>query len=116
MRLAEQVTAASHLVLAMSAWSVKTRRAPSRRYRDARVYGHTTKAMHDNEYTPPPEGARNIFIPGVVHAAGAFRGKYLSLIAHAFWGMCIGAVFSFQPNTLALSRNSAHDRSNRYPQ
>ena len=22
--------------------------------RDARVYGHTTTAMHDNEYTPPP--------------------------------------------------------------
>ena len=43
---------ASRLVLAMSAWSVKTRRAPSRHCRDARVYGHTTTAMHDNEYTP----------------------------------------------------------------
>ena len=39
-------------VLAMSAWSVKTRRAPSRHCRDARVYGHTTTAMLDNEYTP----------------------------------------------------------------
>ena len=36
----------------MSAWSVKTRRAPSRHCRDARIYGHTTAAMHDNEYTP----------------------------------------------------------------
>ena len=45
---------ASRLVLAMSAWSVKTRRAPSRRCRDARVYGHTTTAMHGNEYPPPP--------------------------------------------------------------
>ena len=23
-------------------------------YRDGRVYGHTTMAMRDNEYTPPP--------------------------------------------------------------
>ena len=28
-------------------------RAPPRHRRDARVYGHTTTAMHDNEYTPP---------------------------------------------------------------
>ena len=42
---------ASRLVLAMSAWSVKTRRAPFRYCRDARVYGHTTTAMHDTEYT-----------------------------------------------------------------
>ena len=37
---------------AMSAWSVKNRRAPPRRCIDARVYGHTTTAMHDS--TPPP--------------------------------------------------------------
>ena len=42
---------ASRLVLAMSAWSVNTRRAPSRHYRDSRVYGRTTTAMHDNEHT-----------------------------------------------------------------
>ena len=42
---------ASRLVLAMSAWSVKTRRAPSRHRKDARVYGPTATAMHDNEYT-----------------------------------------------------------------
>ena len=36
---------ASRLVLAMSAWSVKTRRAPSRHCRDANVYGHMTTAM-----------------------------------------------------------------------
>ena len=48
---------ASRLVLAMSAWSVKTRRAPFWHCRDARVYGHTTTAMQDNEYPrpPPPE-------------------------------------------------------------
>ena len=44
----------------MSDWSVKTRHAPSRHCRDARVYGHTTTAMHEIEYispieyTPPP--------------------------------------------------------------
>ena len=44
---------ASRLVLAMSPWSVETRRAPSRHCRDARVYGPTTTAMLDDEYTPP---------------------------------------------------------------
>ena len=43
---------ASRLVQVMSAWSVKTRRTPSRHRRDARVYGHTTTVMHNNEYTP----------------------------------------------------------------
>ena len=45
---------ASRLVLAKSAWSVKTRRAPSRHCRDGRVYGHTTAAMHDMCTSPPP--------------------------------------------------------------
>ena len=36
----------------VSAWLVKTRRAPSRHCKDARVYGRTTTAMHDIEYTP----------------------------------------------------------------
>ena len=47
---------ASRLVHAMSAWSVTTRRSPSRRCRDARVwqeYGHATAAMH--EISPPPQ-------------------------------------------------------------
>ena len=39
-------------VQAMSAWSVKTRRAPHRNCRYARVYGHSTTAMHDTS-TPP---------------------------------------------------------------
>ena len=34
-------------LLAMSSWSVKSRRTPSRHCRDARVYVHTTTAMHD---------------------------------------------------------------------
>ena len=51
---------ASRLVLAMSASSVKTRRAPSQHCRDAWVHGHTTTAMHDNEYPPhlPPTTVR----------------------------------------------------------
>ncbi|CAM9917386.1 unnamed protein product, partial [Laminaria digitata] len=44
---------ASRLVLAMFARSVKTRRPPSQHCRDAMGDGHTTTAMHDNEYTPP---------------------------------------------------------------
>ena len=43
---------ASRLVQAMSAWFVKTRRAPSRHNsRDARVYGHYGHAQ--TEFTPP---------------------------------------------------------------
>ena len=34
----------------------ETRRTPSRHCRDAFVYGHTTTAMHDDEYTPPRPG------------------------------------------------------------
>ena len=46
---------ASRLVQAMTAWSVRTRRAPSRHFRDARVHGHTTTALYVVEYTPPPD-------------------------------------------------------------
>ena len=45
--------ASQGLVQTMPAWSVKTRRAPSRHRRDARVHGYTTTAMRDIEYTPP---------------------------------------------------------------
>ena len=43
---------ALRLVQATPAWSVKTRRAPSRHCRGARVSGHTTTAMNDIECTP----------------------------------------------------------------
>ena len=59
---------ASRSMLAMSAWSVKTRRAPSRHCRDARVYDHTTSAVHDIEYTPstpPPPSGTLISCPGL---------------------------------------------------
>ena len=50
----------SPLVLAMPAWSVKTRRAPSRHCRDARVYGCTTTTMHDMS-TPCPRSFFRLF-------------------------------------------------------
>ena len=42
---------APRLVQAMPAWSVRTRRPPSRHRSDLRVYGHVTTAVHG---TPPP--------------------------------------------------------------
>ena len=55
MQLAEHLTALrawckQHL----PAWCVKTRRAPSRHSRDARVHGHTTTAMHKLSTSPRP--------------------------------------------------------------
>ena len=41
-------------VRAMSAWSVKIRRAPSGHCRGAMVYGHTTTAMPKLSTPPPP--------------------------------------------------------------
>ena len=38
----------------LSAWSVKTRCAPSRHCRDARVYGHTTMAIHETSTPRAP--------------------------------------------------------------
>ena len=59
---------ASRLVQAMSAGSVKTRRAPSRYCRYARVYGHTTTVMHNIAYTPPPQPLASIGNDAVEHA------------------------------------------------
>ena len=39
---------------ASNAWSMKTRRDPSRHCRDARVYDHMTTSIHDDEHTFPP--------------------------------------------------------------
>ena len=55
MRLVEYVTAGgSRLVQARCAWSVKTRRAPSRRCRDARVYMVILQRPCAISGTPPP--------------------------------------------------------------
>lgn len=45
-----------------------TRRAPSRHYRDARVYGQAATAMHDNIYTHPPSAI--VYIPWISHKVG----------------------------------------------
>ena len=50
---------ASRLVQALSAWLVKTRRAPSRYSRGARVYGHTATAMHKLRTTPSKQKKKN---------------------------------------------------------
>ena len=55
---------ASHQMQAMSAWLVKTRRAPSRRSRNARFYGHTTTAIHKlitPPHPPPRAGCEEAF-------------------------------------------------------
>ena len=52
----------------MSTLSVKTRRAPSRHCRAARVFVLTTKAMQGNEYTPSspsfPYGPSSVWVRG----------------------------------------------------
>ena len=47
---------ASPLAPALPFWPLKTTRAPSRHYNDARVYGDPTMAKFDNGCTPPLEG------------------------------------------------------------
>ena len=69
---------ASRLVRAMSAWSVKTRHAPSQhcRMRGSIAYGHTTTAMHGHRIPPPPspgawgEISRGVYM--VRHSRGTF--------------------------------------------
>ena len=64
------------LVHAMSAWSVKTRRAPSRQSREARVNGLKVTNMQRNKYIPPaslqvgvPKSiALNLTVPELVTA------------------------------------------------
>ena len=51
---------ASRLVQAMSAWLVKTLHASSRHSRDARVYGHTTTAVHKLSTPTPPLARRKV--------------------------------------------------------
>ena len=61
---------ASHLVHAMSAWSVKTRRAPSQRNRDARVYGlvHTLVHWYITRSAPPFPLAEGLGLQDYEHA------------------------------------------------
>ena len=61
---------ASRLVQEMSAWLVKTRRAPSRHSRGARVYGHTTTAMHKLSTPPLP------LVPAIWGCEGLWSKDY----------------------------------------
>ena len=66
---------ASRLVQAMSAWLVKTQRAPSRHRVDARVCGHTTTSMH--ELSAPPSPYR-IFGPQLQLEAHSHSQRHLN--------------------------------------
>ena len=60
-------------VQAMTAWSLKTRHAPSQHCRDTRVGVHTTAAMHDLDHThllPTPADQANVtrFPPSRFHS------------------------------------------------
>ena len=62
MRLAEHLTALrTWCKQCLPGW-VKIRHAPSRHSRDARVYGHTTTAMHKLS-TPPPPPPSHFYFP-----------------------------------------------------
>ena len=70
---------ASRLVLAMSSWSVKTRRAPSRHCSDARGLWSYDCGYAWHEYTPPPYyGAR-------LHVYCAKTSHFLALLARVEW-------------------------------
>ena len=70
----------------MSAWLVKTRRAPSRHSRDARAYGHTTTGQSQIEYTPT-------HTPLPLTKAWLLIGRSLLrprfLAAHGHWRDCL---------------------------
>ena len=66
---------ASRLVQAMSGWLVKIRRAPSRHGGDARVYGHTTTAVH--KLSTPPHPA---VFAGLCHASDAVGSSRASKV------------------------------------
>lgn len=56
----------SRLVYAMSSWSVKTRRGFSCHFTGARVYDHTTTAMHETN-PPRPPFCLHLDYPGVCY-------------------------------------------------
>ena len=83
---------AAPLVHAMSAWSVKTRRAPSRHCRmrgsyHSNSYGHTTTVMREMSTPPPvrlppPHPAPRLFI-----SVPSLYGDRLSRTASQWWGL-----------------------------
>ena len=104
MRLAGHLTAPSRLVQSMSAWSVKTRHAPSRYCRDARVYGHTTTAMHEIESTsllsaaPPETRPQRTF--GFSLVRRAYCSLFVALVSPCLVYGSRGAEAPILPNTI----------------
>ena len=74
---------ASRLVHAMLAWSVKTRRAPSRHRRDARVYGLKNTALHETSTSSlsPPTRLHFLFLPMLVFISIFFSFMFFNTSA-----------------------------------
>ena len=66
MRLAQRLTALRASRKLVSTWSVKTRRALSRHCRGAKVYGHTTTAVHGMGTPPSSALSLSRFYPSLV--------------------------------------------------
>ena len=100
---------ASCLVLAMSDWSVKTRRAPSRHCRDARVYGHTTTAMHDmSTHTPLARFPRRAAVCTVPYCFTCDAMVLVTLPRVCCWCWRFASVF-FSRCLVARERNQARN-------
>ena len=110
-RLAEHLMAPRTWCKAMSAWLVKTRRAPSRHGRDARIYGHTTTAMHklSNSPLPPPP-----LLPRPVASAAVAAAAAAALAAAAAAARLSRRPGHVKMNRLA-SRNGGHATSSHTP-
>ena len=95
---------ASRLVRATCAWLVKTRRAPSRHSRDARVYGHTTTAMHKLS-TPMAALVEGKHFSNLLAVRCFFKGRIcLKLCDFRRFQYC--SYYIFLPNQLRPSRKS----------
>ena len=106
---------ASRLVQAMSAWSVKTRRAPSRHRKDAKVYGHVATAMHDMSTPPSPlhevHSLKSCFLPRVVSmVVGSCRTQLFSVFVFEFvLYLLVSGALTFLPYPDSLLNCDAFD-------
>ena len=88
---------ASCLVLAMSAWSLKTRRVPSRHCRDARVYGHATTGMHDICTPPPSPALLHVRVIGMDLGSSSLLCKGCRTSSTWWWRLCRRAWRTLHP-------------------
>ena len=96
------------LVQATSTWSVKTRHAPSRRCRDARVYGHTTTVMRVIGNPLPPSPSLH---PPSSQSSHPRDIPTLNIRVEDTRKVCVRYTTprSFRTTHLAISSNSKHD-------